>query len=85
MLIKRQNRWTLPKLTLWIISNSIKFSFGSDDFYDVDKRAATGSVLYEKKFLRNFAKFTGKHLCQSASFNKLQAPVIVARVFSCDF
>ena len=26
-----------------------------------------------KSVLRNFAKFTGKHLCQSQFFNKVQA------------
>ena len=35
--------------------------------------AATRGVLLEKMFLeiRNFAKFTGKHLCQSPFFNKV--------------
>ena len=28
-------------------------------------------VFYEKGVLRNFAKFTGKHLCQSLSFNEV--------------
>ena len=31
--------------------------------------AATGGVLYKNVFLK-FAKFTGKHLCQSLFFNK---------------
>ena len=31
--------------------------------------AATGGVLRKKVFLK-FAKFTGKHLCQSLFFNK---------------
>ena len=30
---------------------------------------ATVGVLKEKGVLRNFAKFTGKHLCQSLFFN----------------
>ena len=33
--------------------------------------AATGGVLSEKVFFRNFTKFTGKHLCQNLFFNKL--------------
>ena len=34
--------------------------------------AATGGVLLRKGVLRNFAKFTGKHLCQiSAQINGL--------------
>ena len=32
--------------------------------------AATGGVLYKNVFLK-FAKFTGKHLCQSLFFNKV--------------
>ena len=34
-----------------------------------------------KGILKNFAKFTGKHLCQSLFFNK----VTLARAFSCEF
>ena len=29
-------------------------------------------VFYEKGVLKNFVKFTGKHLCQSLFFNKGQ-------------
>ena len=32
---------------------------------------ATGGVLQEKGVLRNFAKLTGKHLCQRLFFNKV--------------
>ena len=32
--------------------------------------------------LRNFAKFTGKNMCQSLLFNKVATP---AQVFSCEF
>ena len=28
-------------------------------------------MFYKKGFLKNFAKFTGKHLCQSPFFNKV--------------
>ena len=34
-------------------------------------RGSLPEVLYEKDVLRNFAKFTGKHLYQSLFFNKL--------------
>ena len=30
-------------------------------------------VFYKKGVIRNVAKFTGKHLCQSLSFNKVAA------------
>ena len=36
--------------------------------------AATRGVLYKKGVLRNFTKFTGKHLCQSLFFNKVAGP-----------
>ena len=40
-----------------------------------------------KGVLRNFAKFTGKHLCQSFFFNKKHfiKKEILAQVFSCEF
>ena len=47
-------------------------------------------VFYKKGVLRNFAKFTGKHLCQSLCFNRPQACNFIkketlAEVFSCEF
>ena len=45
-----------------------------------------------KGVLRNFAKFTGKHLCKSLFFNKVAGPACsfikketLAQVFSCEF
>ena len=34
-------------------------------------RSSRPEVFCEKDFLRNFTKFTGKHLCQSLFFNKV--------------
>ena len=34
-------------------------------------RSRRPEVFYKKGVLRNFAKFTGKHLCQSLFFNKV--------------
>ena len=45
-------------------------------------RSSRQEVFYKKSVLRNFAKFTGKHLCQSLFLIKLQAD---RQVFSCDF
>ena len=47
------------------------------------KEAATGGV----DILRNFAKFTGKHLCRSFFFNKVAGikNETLAQVFSCKF
>ena len=52
-------------------------------------------VFYKKGVLRNFAKFTGKHLCQSLFFNKVAGlrpkdcdfvkKETLAQVFSCEF
>ena len=50
-------------------------------------------MFCKKGVLKNFAKFTGKHLCQSFFFNKvvslrpvtLLKKVTLAQVFSCEF
>ena len=43
-------------------------------------------VFCKKGVLRNFAKFTGKHLCPSLFFNKVAGrPETLAQVFSCEF
>ena len=47
----------------------------------VKTEAATRGVLI-KDVLRNFAKFTGKHLCQSLNFIKKET---LAQVFSSEF
>ena len=44
----------------------------------------------KKVVFRNFAKFTGKHLCQSIFFNKVEAwnfikKETLAQMFSCEF
>ena len=51
------------------------------------------AVFYKKGVLRNFAKFTGKHLCQWLFFRKVGRPKVsnfikkgsLAEVFSCEF
>ena len=54
-------------------------------------RSSRPEVFCEKGVLRNFAKFTGKHLCQSLFLKKLQAlralfkKETLAQVFSCEF
>ena len=45
-------------------------------------------VFCKKGVLRNFAKFTGKHLCQSLFFNKACNFIkeeTLAQVLSCEF
>ena len=40
-------------------------------------RSSRLEAFYRKGVLRNFAKFTGKHLCQSLFFNKAASPRLV--------
>ena len=52
-------------------------------------RSSRPDVFCKKGVLRNFAKFTGKHLCQSLYFDKVAGNFIkietLAQVFSCEF
>ena len=48
-------------------------------------RSSRPDVFCEKGVLRNFAKFTGEHLCQSHFFNKKIKKETLALVFSCEF
>ena len=52
-------------------------------------RSISLEVHCKKGVLRNFSKFTGKHLCQSLFFIKLACNFIkketLAQVFSCEF
>ena len=56
------------------------------------KRSSRPEVFYKKGVLKNFAKFTGKHLYQSLFFNKVAGATCnvikketLAQVFSCEF
>ena len=56
-------------------------------------RSSRPEVFCKKGFLRNLVKFTGKHLCQSLLFNKVESlrpatllkKKALAQVFSCEF
>ena len=55
-------------------------------------RSSCPEVFCKKDVLRNFAKFTGKHLCQSLYFNKVAGKACnfikkesLAQGFSCEF
>ena len=48
-------------------------------------RTSRPEVFYERGALKNFAKFTGKQLCQSLFFNKVTGRPALAQVFSVNF
>ena len=48
-------------------------------------RSSRPEVFCKKDVLRNFTKFTGKHLCQSLFFNEVAGLRPLAQVFSCEF
>ena len=74
--------------------NKIYFRFAKIKFskHTLYKQKQPPEVFYKKSVLRAFTKFTGKHLCQSLSFNKVaglsSATFLkkrLAQVFSCEF
>ena len=59
--------------------------------FDID-RSSRPEVFCKKGVLKKFAKFSGKHLCQSLFFNKVAGGACnfikketLAQVFSCEF
>ena len=42
-------------------------------------RSSRPDVFCKKGVLRNFGRFTGKHLCQSLHFNKVAGPAILLK------
>ena len=50
---------------------SVSFSIYVNLLQIGTSRSIRPEVFCKKGFLRNFAKFTGKHLCQSLFFNKV--------------
>ena len=60
--------------------------FQTSEIIRAQTRSNRPEVLQNKGVLRNFAKFTGKHLCQSLFFNKVAGlKEILTQVFSCEF
>ena len=70
---------------VWVLHASLFYLFQKEELYINFRKAYLGScqtftrssrpeVFCKKGVIRNFVKFTGKHLCQSLSFlTKLQA------------
>ena len=57
---------------------------GPDYFTSILSTKLPPDVFYKKGVRKNFAEFTGKHLCQSLFFNKVRKET-QALVFSCTF
>ena len=56
----------------------------------IELRTSCPEMFCKKDVLKNFAKFAGKHFCQSIFFNKVEACNLIkketlAQVFSCEF
>ena len=61
---KNTSGWLLLIVVLKIVSHLLMLKV----------RSSLPDVFCKKGALRNFAKFTGKHLCQSLFFNKVAGP-----------
>ena len=75
-------------LKVFQLKNKIICFSGVQDLFKIKiKRSSLPEVFCKKGVLKDFAKFTGKHLCQSlfitaCNFIKKEA---LAQVFSCEF
>ena len=63
--------WPNPQETEEILNE--KFDFCAVGLREIiwNSQKQSSEVLYKKSVLKNFAKFTGKHLCQSLFSNKV--------------
>ena len=61
--------WSVTNKVLWLLVILIYFENQSD--YEHRFRSSRPEVFCRKGVLKNFAKFTGKHLCQSLFFNEV--------------
>ena len=58
-------RFLFKKLIIWVQPNRCL------DFFIVDSQKQPLEAFYKNGGLKNIAKFTGKHVCQSLFFNKV--------------
>ena len=75
MLVKNLKFWQVVSLIVNLADDSnqlLKISFSSvhKSYNQERNKTSRPEVLYEKSVLRNFLKFTGKHLFQNLLFNK---------------
>ena len=72
LLTVQLHRLFIPTIVMYIFTN-----------WEMNFRSL--KVFYRKCVLRNFAKFTGKHLCQSLFFNKVAGNRPVPECFPMNF
>ena len=72
-----KTEFLFPIYTYIPFSDPIYFLLRNRAYRLVRSRSSCPEVFCKKGVLRNFAKFTGKHLCQRLFFKK--------EVFSCEF
>ena len=72
--LQNLNNFKLNLLTIFKVENYIKFQYyfikNSISFRRRTLRSSRLEVFCKKGLLKNFANFTGKHLCQSLFFNE---------------
>ena len=78
-----RNWKNIPSIFLW---NCEYWTKKSTYAMLIKLRSSHQRCSMKKDVLRNFTKFTGKHLCQSLFFNKVAGLLqTLAQVFSCKF
>ena len=75
----------MSSLILLIFKCLLHLAVGSLSLIYFTFRSSRPKVFCKKVVLRNFAEFTGKHLCQTLFFNKVAGFSVRLQVFSCDF
>ena len=77
---------------VFLVEEQLGPTFIYTSFHCVYKSEAVVQRCSVENVLRKFAKFTGRHLCQSLSFNKVAGLICnfikketVIQVFSCEF
>ena len=82
--ILEKQKKSLEVVSFYFLQNVYIFFYKLSYHNMLQNSSSRLEVLRKKGVLRNFAKFTGKHLCQSLFFNK-DAGLRLAQVFSYEF
>ena len=75
--VTKRKRKSFQRIIYMTLCNFVKFYYWVESLYVKRnlipslKESSRPEAFCKKSFLRNFTKFTGKHLCQSLFFNKV--------------